>query len=231
MNGFIHLHDDGSAMNSQSTKTPVVLFGNSKFASNIYYYLSHDSDLEVVAFTVDAQYIESPTKHGLPVMAFESLELHYPPDQYQLLIALGFQKQNKLRYERFLQAKAKGYSLASYVSSRASIWNTKIRENTIILDGTVVHPFVSIGNNTIISSCTFIAHHSEIGNHCFISGQVALAGSVILRDFSFVGINATVKEEILIGRSCTIAAGATVVNDIADGEIVMGTPARSMKSA
>ena len=43
----------------------VVIFGNTKTAELALYYLQHDSDHEVVAFTVEQDYIQEPTFLGL----------------------------------------------------------------------------------------------------------------------------------------------------------------------
>jgi sugar O-acyltransferase (sialic acid O-acetyltransferase NeuD family) len=209
-------------------KKPTVLFGNGKYASAIYHYLIHDSDLKVVAFTVDEQYIGMPGKHELPVVAFETVEQCYPPDKFSMLVALGFKQQNQLRYQRFLQAKQKGFQFASYVASTASVWNADIGENCIILDQVVMQPFVTIGANTIISSNAFIGHHTNVGNHCFISAHATIAGRVTIDEFTLIGMNSSVREGIEIGKSCTIGSSAAVICDIDDGQTVAGVPAKQI---
>jgi hypothetical protein len=37
-------------------------------------------------------------------------------------VALSYQKLNRLRQAKYEQAKAAGYTLASYVCSKASVW-------------------------------------------------------------------------------------------------------------
>lgn len=211
-----------------TAKKPTVLFGNEKYASAIYHYLSHDSDLEVVAFTVDEQYIDETNKHNLPVVAFETIEQFYPPDKFSMLVALSFIQQNQLRYQRFLQAKQKGYQLASYVASTASVWNAEIGENCIILDQVVMQPFVTIGANTIISSNAFIGHHSIVGNNCFISAHATIAGGVTIDDFTLLGMNSSVREGIAIGKSCTVGSSSAVIRNVDDGQTVMGVPAKPL---
>lgn len=209
-------------------KKPTVLFGNEKYASAIYHYLTNDSDLEVVAFTVDEQYIDRPDKHELPVVAFETVEKFYPPDKFHMLIALSFKQQNQLRYQRYMQAKHKGYRLASYVASSASVWNAEIGENCIILDQVVMQPFVTVGANTIISSNAFIGHHSTVGSNCFISAHATIAGGATIGDFSLIGMNSSVREGIEIGQSCTVGSSSAVIRNIDDGQTVVGIPAKQL---
>ena len=85
----------------------VVLFGNGQMASFAHTVLTHDSPHEVVAFTVDGDYIADKTLLGLPVVPFEELERSHPPDSYAMHISVRFRRVNKLRAEKYTEAKAK----------------------------------------------------------------------------------------------------------------------------
>ena len=56
------------------TKKKLVIFGAGDIAELAKYYFDNDSDYEVVAFTVDQEFLDVETKDQLPVVAFESLE-------------------------------------------------------------------------------------------------------------------------------------------------------------
>jgi hypothetical protein len=100
---------------------PVVIFGTLRSAALARYCLDHDTTLRVAAFTVDAAYVKAPEHEGLPLVAFEELESRYKPEDCRLLIPMGYQGINGVRRARYEAAKARGYSFASYVSSRASV--------------------------------------------------------------------------------------------------------------
>lgn len=55
------------------SKKPLVIFGSGDIAQLAHYYFSRDSDYEVVAFTVDAAYVQGDSFCDLPVVAFEQL--------------------------------------------------------------------------------------------------------------------------------------------------------------
>src|SRR3990167_3715277 len=97
----------------------VVVFGTLETAEIAQYYLENDSPHQVVAFTVHAEYLRHNTFHGLPVVAFEDVERLYPPDDFRFFAPMTGRKMNTLRENVYLQAKAKGYSFISYISSRA----------------------------------------------------------------------------------------------------------------
>ena len=53
----------------------IIIFGMKDFAELAHYYLEHDSNHEVVAFCVNAQYIQTEKYfRGLPIVPFEEVE-------------------------------------------------------------------------------------------------------------------------------------------------------------
>src|SRR5690606_41848109 len=96
----------------------VVLFGVLDTAELAHYYLTHDSDYEVVAFTVHKKYPETDRFKDLPVVDFETLEKHYPPSRYALFGPMTGRKMNTIRARAEQQGKQKGHSFMSYIRSR-----------------------------------------------------------------------------------------------------------------
>jgi len=213
----------------------IVIFGASQFAEMIRFYLTNDSDHTVVAHTVDGDHMTGTVSQGLPIVPFDEIENIFSPDEHSMMIAIGAHKGNSLRAEKYESARTKGYHLINFVHSDASICSDlKVGENTIIDQFTMVHPGVRIGNNVIIISSR-IGHHSSIDNHCMISAAT-LGGGVNVGEYSFVGMNATVREQISIGRRCVVGAGALVLKNTKDDEVfrVRGTqpskiPSRRIK--
>ena len=210
-----------------SDDRPVVIFGNLRSASLAWYCLLHDSPCKVAGFTVDAAYIESTLFEGLPLIPFEDLETYYPPADYRLLIPMGYQQINGIRRARYEQAKHRGYTFASYVSSRASIWpDLKIGDNVLIYEHAIIQPFARIGNNCIIRSGAHISHHCEVADHAFVAAEVAMGGEGYVGEQAFVGVGAVLRDRLRIAERTFIGAGAVVVqNTQADG-VYVGNPAR-----
>jgi len=101
-------------------KEKIIIFGNSDIAQLANYYFETDSNYEVVAFTVDGGYISSDTFEGKPLIPFGVIDKTYPPSQFKMFIALSYTNMNKLRETKYHEAKAKGYTLVSYISSHCS---------------------------------------------------------------------------------------------------------------
>lgn len=194
----------------------VVLFGAGKIADVAYFQLTNDSPHEVVAFTVDGEHISQKEKWGLPILAFDEVLKNYPPDDFKMLVAVGYQDLNHFRARKYEEAKAKGYELISYVSSRASnLSNIEIGDNCMVLENTVLQPCTKIGNNVFFWNGNHLGHHACIEDHCYIAGQVVISGASVIEPYCFLGVNSTVGHEVTIGRESFIGAGALVTKNVA----------------
>lgn len=192
----------------------VIIFGIGDTGECIHYYLTNDSNYDVAAFTLDKKYIKEPTFHGLPIVPFDEVEKEFPPEKYDMFIAIGFTDLNSDRAKRFHEAKKKGYKLISYISSKAIVWkDLKIGENCMVLENSVVHPYVIIEDNVTIWSGNLISHHTHIHKNCFISAHVVIAGGVEIEENCFLGINSTIREHVKIARNCIIGANSLILND------------------
>ncbi len=190
----------------------LVIFGAGDIAELAHFYFETDSDYEVVAFSIDSDYLTDASFCGLPVIPFEEITTFYPPDQYELFVAFGYSKLNALRKEKYNEAKKKGYSLATYISSYATILNKQnIGENCFILEDNTIQPFVNIGNNVTLWSGNHIGHHSTICDHCFITSHVVVSGGVVIKEQCFIGVNATLRNHITLGDKCVIGAGTLLL--------------------
>ncbi len=198
----------------------VVIFGEGKFAEEVYYYLTNDSPHEIVAFTADSDFITKDTLLNLPVIPFETVENRYPPDDFKMFIALGYQRLNDLRASKYGAAKEKGYELISYVSSRAvNFGNVEVGDNCLILENNSINPLSKIGNNVTLWCGNHIGHHSTIKDHCFLAGQVVISGTTVIMPYCFLGVNSTIGHEITIGERNLVGAGSLITKSTEPGSV------------
>ena len=81
-------------------RKPIIIFGTGKIAEVISYFFSNFSDETIAAFAVDKQFVTSSHFQGLPLVDFSDIECRYPPSQYNMFIAIGYQNINILREEK-----------------------------------------------------------------------------------------------------------------------------------
>ena len=214
-------------------KQPIVIFGTGEIAELADFYFTHDSEFTVAGFTVDEEYLKATEFRGRPVVPFTRVAESFPPQTYRLFVAISYSGINDLRAAKVASARAAGYQLVSYVSSKATFFpELQIKENCFILEDNTIQPFVQIGANVTLWSGNHIGHHSVIENDVFIASHVVVSGGVRIGQGSFIGVNATLRDHVTIGKKCVIGAGALVLEDQPDFSVVAprGTERSSVPS-
>jgi len=206
----------------------VVVFGNGQVATTHYMHLRHDSPYEVAAFTVDREYIKEDTLLGLPVVPFEHVESIYPPSEYKVSVQISYRNVNRVKAEKYAQAKAKGYELITYISSKVTSFpEVVVGDNCFIFENVTLGPFVRIGNDVYIGPGSIIGHHSTIKDHCFVGPHAVILGSTTVEPYCVIGANSTIRDGgITIARECIIAAGVSIGKDTEERGVYIGNPAQ-----
>ena len=202
----------------------IVIFGTGQIAELAHFYFQHDSQHVVKAFVVDGAFKKEDSFQGLPVVAFEDAATSFPPAGHGAFVALSYSKLNSIRTAKVAAMKDKGYQLASYISSRASIFpTTRPGPNAFILEDNTIQPFVKIGENVTLWSGNHIGHHSVIEDNVFIASQVVISGNCHIKKSCFLGVNATLRDGVTIGERSVVGMGACVLGDCED-ETVFPAP-------
>ncbi len=199
----------------------VVIFGAGQIAEVAKVYIDAHGQDRIVGFTVDALYAKTDRFHGLPVVPWEKLEEHFPPEQVMLLGPLSFRRINEFRRMRYLEGKRRNYKFTSFIHPACHIYTKDIGENCFILEANVIQPFVRIGNDVMLWSGNHIGHHSFIGDHCFLAGQVGIAGGVRIGEGCFLGGKVGVSGNVTIGDDCFLSFGVTVTKNLEAGAVIL----------
>lgn len=195
-------------------KRDLVIFGITAYAKQMHHYFSTSSDHRVVGFTADAQYITEPSYCGLPVLPFETLPDAAPPAQVDLYIAVGYNGVNEGRRSKYVEAKARGYTLASYVHASAIVASdVTIGDNTFIGELSVVKPFATLGCDLQMGAHVHVGHNAVVRDHVFLAAGCKLLGVVDIGECCFIGGGATVRDHVTVGARCVVGAGAVILTD------------------
>jgi len=206
----------------------VIIFGVMDTAELAHFYLTHDSEHEVVAFTVSREYLKDSAFHGLPVVAFEDVETIYPPQEFSFFAPMTGRGMNKNRERIYLDAKAKGYSFISYVSSKATTFGNEIGENCFILEDNTIQPFTTIGNNVVLWSGNHIGHHGQIKDHVFFTSHVVMSGHCVIEPYCFFGVNSTIRDFLHIATGTLVGMASAIYKDTDEWGLYIGNPAKKL---
>lgn len=200
-----------------NTEKPIVIYGLGSFAEYIAYVISEDTSRKLAGYTVESEYLPSNVLliGELPVVSFDKIDNEFPPENFDLFIAVG---NIKVRKRIFEEAKLKGYNLYSYISTKAIVWsNLEYGENVFVSEDSGIQPFTKIGDNCILIGPR-IGHHCVLGNHILMS-CCYLAGNVSVDDSVFIGLNTTIKQNVKIASNNIIGMGCSIVMDTKEGEV------------
>lgn len=211
----------------------LIIVGAGEFGQIAYEYFTDDSEYEVVAFAVEQKYKTIDEMNGLSVIDFERISNIYPPNKFDVFVAVTYVQLNRARRRLVDVCMENGYHCASYVSSKSFIGRgVKLGENVFIFENNAVEHQTEIGTNTIIWGGGNISHSCTIEDNCWLAPCVAVAGFSKIGSASFIGSHATIGDNVNIANDTLVGAGSVIYKNVKNaGGMYVGVPARRLEKS
>lgn len=201
----------------------IILFGDTGFSAMVAAYIHEDTTDEVVAYTVDAEFLAGRTNfEDRPLIPFGQIREWYPLESYEVLVTLSAAVKKK-HYNAVVieRVRAWGYRLYSFVHSSAFVAKSAILgDNVLIFPHAVVEPRATIHEGVFVRSGAYVSHDTSIGAYSYIAPRVAFSGYVETGPHCFFGTNATIRDRISIGRDVVVGTGAVVLKNLPDESVL-----------
>lgn len=197
------------------------LYGASGHAKVIYDSLKESGKI------VKALFDDNPLVKellGLPVIGKFNIDVLKDDE---LIISVGINSTRK-KIVGNLPVDLK-YGIAIHPSAIISKYSS-VGKGTVIMQGAIIQSSAKIGEHCIINTSSSVDHDCIIENFVHISPNACLCGGVTVGEGTQVGAGAVVIPGIKIGKWSVVAAGAVVLKDVPDNVLVLGNPARVIKS-
>lgn len=106
--------------------------------------------------------------------------------------------------------------------------NVEIGSNTCIDRGSLGSTV--IGDGCKIDNLVHIAHNVVLGRNVMVIANAMLGGSVRIDDGAWVAPSVAVMNQASIGADATLGLGAVVIKNVEAGDVVVGNPAKVLRS-
>lgn len=170
---------------------------------------------------------------GVPVLGgdVKLLELR-DREISHVFIGAGSVKAPETRMKLFNMAIEQGFEVVNAIHPKAIISPTaQVGRGLIMMAGAVINASALIGDNVIVNTGAVVEHDCMIGDHVHVASGAVLSGSVRVGRGSHIGAGASVSHGVRIGRSAVVATGAAVVDNVPDGVLIGGVPAKILKDS
>jgi hypothetical protein len=130
------------------------------------------------------------------------------------------------------QAQSKGFSRPATLIDPTAV----VASSTAIAPGSYLNSLANVGAAGRIGSFVFInrgasvGHHAEIDDFVSLGPACVIAGGVRIGRGAVIGAGAIVLPDLEIGANAVIGAGATVTRHVSPRTMVVGNPARVIRT-
>ncbi|MFN7662605.1 MAG: NeuD/PglB/VioB family sugar acetyltransferase [Alphaproteobacteria bacterium] len=149
--------------------------------------------------------------------------------QYGFVVAIG-NPYGFVRCKIHDYLVAKGLTAVNICDSSALLEkNITVEDGVQIMKAVIVNSDTKIGKQCILNTRSTVEHHDHLGMGVEIGPASTLCGRVDVKDFSWIGAGSTILPRISIGKNSIVGGGALVRENVKEGTIVAGVPAKFIK--
>jgi sugar O-acyltransferase (sialic acid O-acetyltransferase NeuD family) len=102
-------------------------------------------------------------------------------------------------------------------------------DGNVVMAGAIINSSTKINNHCILNTNSSIDHDGLMSDFSSMAPNSTAGGSVIIGDYSAIGIGANIFDSIKIGCNCIVGGGSLVCNDTKDDSIYYGSPSKFIR--
>lgn len=152
-------------------------------------------------------------------------------DTFVFIAYVGMQNEKQVfeKIESFNIPKTK-YATLIHPSAIIPKGFCKIGSGVLMAPLSQLSPDTTIEDNCILLANSFVGHDSILKKFAHIATNAVVGANVSVGRACHIGSNATIREKITIGDFSLVGAGAVVLNDVEENSIVVGNPAKLLRT-
>ena len=211
-------------------KDKIVIVGMGKVSGEVRTFIEEYELFDIIAFSVNSEYMDGPEHDGLPVYPLEHLEDYIDKSKvYTFVAASDLNYLSLVKRDLYNYLKTNGFMVANLISPKADIHTKDYGDGNWFCGFSYIHYDTKIGSNNTFRPFSYLAHYSSVGSHNYIGVQSVMAGNSHCVDQCFFGVASTVFNTLTIGDKCIIGARTIVKKNVpnyclckmVDGDVVV----------
>jgi sugar O-acyltransferase (sialic acid O-acetyltransferase NeuD family) len=100
----------------------------------------------------------------------------------------------------------------------------------ILLSSVVMTAAVHLHRHVVVMPHVTLTHDDVVSDYATLCAGVTLGGRVKVDEAAYLGMNASVRQDVTVGRDSVLGMGSVLLSDLPAGETWAGVPARNLAS-
>jgi UDP-perosamine 4-acetyltransferase len=202
--------------------------GHAKVVMDI---LRHDGRYEIVGLLDPRPELRDSSVLGVAVLGGDDLVPQLTADGVtHAFIGLGSSGDTAPRRRLYEFARESALDVVQAIHPAAVVAESaQLGPGATVMAGAIVNADAVLGQNVVVNTGAIVEHDCVVGDHVHVATGARLGGDVEIGAGTHVGLGASVNQSVRIGAGSIVGAGAVVVDNVEDGVVVAGVPARVLR--
>jgi UDP-perosamine 4-acetyltransferase len=214
------------------TPQKIIGLGAGGHAKVVIDVLRATAAMEIIGLLDPRADLHGSTVAGVPVIGDDSLVPTLAAYGVSAaFIGVGGVGSTRTRRSLYELARRHALDVVPAIHDRAIVSAlASIGHGPTIFAGAIVNAAAVLGANVLINTGAVVEHDVVLGSHVHVSSGACLGGGVTVEQSAFIGMGAVVRQGIKVGAFALVGAGAVVVDDVPERAVVVGVPARMIRT-
>ncbi|NQU06716.1 MAG: hypothetical protein HQ568_11530 [Calditrichaeota bacterium] len=213
-----------------SKRKPVLIlggWGSGQIVTSVIEDINEvESTWEIVGFLNDFEEIGSKIG-AYPVVGTTSEAFEYADKGLYLHYAMRNAKFARSRIQRFKNMNIPNEAFATFIHPTAHVSGNLVIGKGSLLSAQV---FLSVGskisNHNHLYGNSLISHDTTLEDFAWVAGSATVGARCLIGEGAHLGTNCSLREDVKIGAYAIVGIGAVIIQDVGEGDIAVGNPAR-----
>lgn len=208
---------------------PLLLVAASGLAKEVVAAVREHGGHRLVGILDDEPSLHGTSLSGLGILGPLDAVVDHP--DADLLVCVGSGRGRSRVVERLsaIGVTDDRYATVVHPASPVGVSN-RVGVGSILLAQVVLTTDVSVGRHVVVMPHVTMTHDDVVADFATLCAGVRLGGSVRIEPRAYLGMNASVRERVLVGCDAVLGMGSVLLTDLPDGQTWAGIPARPLHS-